>query len=71
MNYFGNYKRLGLNADLDRHRNEEKRLRDLAEKYEKEGDEERAAIYRSFLSKLLVSKAHVTEKLMSEWKRRK
>ena len=49
----------GLNADISRHREMEKKLREDIEDYEKRGDERMTKTYRHFLNLLLASKAEV------------
>ena len=59
MKYFAN-EASGLNADIERHRREEHRLR--AELKEPKSDTHER-VYRHFLNELLVSKARVLEAL--------
>lgn len=53
----------GVNADLERHMQEERLLMDKLEKAETDGDEMRIRVYRSFLAKLWESKAKVVAKI--------
>lgn len=62
--FFGKYgKHIGLNADIQKHRDEEKRILLLIEKYEAEGNECLAETYRRFLDLLRVSKTELVDQL--------
>ena len=66
MNYF--WGDVGLNADIERHRKEEKRLCEMIAKLEaiespSEFQERSLNVYRSILCKLLQSKAEVASKI--------
>lgn len=53
----------GLNADIDRHRKQEKELREKLAKYEQDGNDNLVATYRHFLNQLLASKAEVVSQI--------
>lgn len=59
---------LGLKSDIERHRSEENKLRELIEQLESienpsEMDIKCLTVYRTFLGNLLRSKANITEKI--------
>ena len=53
----------GLNADIDRHREYEKDLREKLAQYELSGRDNLVKTYRHFLNQLLASKAEVVSKI--------
>lgn len=62
------YKQLPLNADIERHREEESELREKIRELEEENstdpfDVRALAAYRNFLNQLLDSKAQITSKI--------
>ena len=59
--FFG--KVAGLNADIERHRDYEKDLRQKLAEYEEEGNENLIRTYRHFLNQLLQSKADVVSQI--------
>jgi len=68
IKYFGDWREpIGLNADIERHRAEEKKLRKKLEKAENDPDmpnrEMYIRVYRNFLYLLELSKAEVVSKL--------
>jgi len=61
--YFFGGQNLGLKADIKRHMEEEKDIRQKIEQFEKENDENWAFFYRWCLNKLLESKAQLTSQI--------
>ena len=60
--YFSTYDKVqGVKADVERHLEEERRLREEIAK--SEGDDRRVRVYRYFLSHLLSSKAQVVNQI--------
>jgi len=61
MSFF--FKKLGLNADIKRHREQEKQLREEISRYEASGETQHVKTYKHFLNLLLESKAQLTSKI--------
>lgn len=68
MSYFWDFKPIGLNANIERHREKEKELLGRIKELEEienptDFDVRCAQVYRDFLGKLWESKAQILEKL--------